>query len=91
MISLYAHIVNKYYVKNMRTETLSIRIRKDLKDKISKIKDVDWRREIELFIEKRVREVEISRTLSIIDKALSDVQVSREPAWRTIRELRDRG
>ena len=65
----------------MRTETLSIRIRKDLKDKISKIKEVDWRREIELFIERRVREIEISRTLNVIDKALSDVQVSREPAW----------
>jgi hypothetical protein len=64
----------------MRTETLSIRIRKDLK-KISKIKEVDWRREIELFIERRVREIEISRTLNVIDKALSDVQVSREPAW----------
>jgi len=65
----------------MRTETLSIRIRKDLKDKISKIKEGDWRREIELFIERRVREIEISRTLNVIDKALSDVQVSREPAW----------
>jgi len=42
---------------------------------------VDCRREIELFIEKRVREIEISRTLNVIDKALSDVQVSREPAW----------
>jgi hypothetical protein len=65
----------------MHTETLSIRIRKDLKDKISKIKEVDWRREIELFIERRVREIEISRTLNVIDKALSDVQVSKEPAW----------
>ena len=33
------------------------------------------------FIEKRVRKVEISRTFDMIDKALSDVQVSREPAW----------
>ena len=42
---------------------------------------MDWRREIELFIERRVREIEISRTLNVTDKALSDVQVSKEPAW----------
>ena len=43
------------------------------------------------FIEKRVRKVEISRTFDMIDKALSDVQVSREPAWQTIREFREKG
>lgn len=73
----------------MRTETLSIRIRKDLKDKISKMKEVDWRKEIELFIEKKVREVEVSKTLNTIDKTLSEVEISREPAWKTIRESRD--
>jgi hypothetical protein len=38
-----------------------------------------------------VRKVEISRTFDMIDKALSDVQVSREPAWQTIREFREMG
>ncbi|MGC9001282.1 hypothetical protein [Caldisericum sp.] len=53
------------------------------------MKEVDWRKEIELFIEKKAREVEVSKTLDTIDKALSEVEISREPAWQTIRESRD--
>ena len=42
----------------MDTVTLSIRIRRELKEEMDEIKDVvDWRREIERFIENRIREV----------------------------------
>jgi len=42
----------------MGTVTLSIRIRRELKVKMDELKDVvDWRREIERFIENRIREV----------------------------------
>ncbi|MBC7092146.1 MAG: hypothetical protein H5T50_09625 [Nitrososphaeria archaeon] len=51
--------------------------------------EVDWRKEIEIFIEKKVREVEISKTLNTIDKALSEIEISRESAWQTIRDSRD--
>jgi len=37
----------------------------------------------------RAREVKVSRTLSIIAKALSEVQVSREISWQTLREFRE--
>ncbi len=74
----------------MRTETLSIRIRKELKERMNRLKNVDWRREIECFIEMKVREAEFFKTLNAIDEALSGVDVSREPAWQTIREFRDR-
>jgi len=41
-----------YCIGDMHKETLSIRIRKDFKDKISKIKEVDWRRKIELLLKR---------------------------------------
>lgn len=74
----------------MRTATLSIRIREDLKVKMRELKGIDWRREIEEFIERRIREIELMKTLEAIGEALKEVPVSREPAWKTIRELRER-
>ncbi|MGB9759952.1 MAG: hypothetical protein ACP5KW_10475 [Thermoproteota archaeon] len=73
----------------MATATLSIRIRKDLKEKM-KVTKIDWRREIEEFIEKKLKEVELSKTLETIDKVLSDVPTANEPAWKTVRELRNK-
>jgi len=73
----------------MSTATLSIRIRKDLKEKM-KVTKINWRKEIEKFIEKKIKEVELSKTLETIDKALSNVPVADEPAWKTVREMRDK-
>lgn len=73
----------------MSTATLSIRIRKDLKEKM-KVTKINWRREIEKFIEKKIKEVELSKTLETIDKVLSNVPVTDEPAWKTVREMRDK-
>lgn len=74
----------------MRTETLSIRIKKGLKEKMKKLNDIDWRREIESFIEAKIREAETFKILNVIDEALSGIRVSKEPAWQTIREFRDK-
>ncbi|MCD6368751.1 MAG: hypothetical protein J7L38_03025 [Thermoproteales archaeon] len=74
----------------MRTATLSIRIREDLKVKMRELKGIDWRREIEEFIERRIREIELMKTLEAVREALKGVSASREPAWKTIRELRER-
>ena len=74
----------------MRTAILSIRIRKDLREKMGKLREIDWRREIEKFIEQKIKEVELENTLKTISEALKDVPVSREPAWRTIREFREK-
>jgi hypothetical protein len=73
----------------MSTATLSIRIRKDLKEKM-KVTKINWRKEIEKFIEKKIKEVELSKTLETIDKVLSNVPVADEPAWKTVREMRDK-
>ncbi|MEM4522872.1 MAG: hypothetical protein QW738_06655 [Nitrososphaeria archaeon] len=56
---------------------------------MGKMKEVDWRKEIEAFIEMKVKEVEVFKTLNTIDRALSGVEVLKEPAWKTIRESRD--
>lgn len=74
---------------NMVSETLSIRVRREIKRKMKEFKDVDWRREIESFIEMKIREKEVSKVLSKIDEALSRVQISEEPAWQAIRKFRE--
>jgi len=74
----------------MGTATLSIRIRKELKEKMKEV-GIDWRREIEEFIERRIREVELAKVLEALDEALRGVPPSPEPAWRSIRESREEG
>lgn len=68
---------------------MSIRVRREIKRKMKEFKDVDWRREIESFIEMKIREKEVSKELSKIDEALSRVQISEEPAWQAIRKFRE--
>ncbi len=68
--------------------TLSIRIRRDLKEKMKKIK-IDWRREIEKFIEEKIKEVELKKILSEIDNVLKEIPKSEKPAWLTVREFRE--
>ena len=74
----------------MRTATLSIRIRKDLKEKMKELKEINWRKEIEEFIERRIKEVELMRTLRAMDEALKGIPESSEPAWKAIRESKER-
>jgi len=73
----------------LSTCTLSIRIRKDLKKRMEMIKDIDWRSEIEAFIERRIKEIELKKVLDQINQTLKDVSPSTEPAWKTIREFRE--
>ncbi|OYT56427.1 MAG: hypothetical protein B6U76_03715 [Desulfurococcales archaeon ex4484_217_2] len=73
----------------MGTTTLSVRIRKDLKERMRKFKNIDWRREIEQFIEEKLRELELEEILNTIDNALKDIPPSKEPTWKTIREMRE--
>ena len=75
----------------MPTAVLSIRIRRELKEKMERFSYIDWRREIERFIEERIREEELKDLLKRIDEVLADVTPSEEPAWRSIRMLRKAG
>ncbi|MCD6358214.1 MAG: hypothetical protein DRJ96_08845 [Thermoprotei archaeon] len=75
----------------MRSAVLSVRIRRDLREKMREFKEVDWRREIEEFIERRVKELELARTLEAVERVLRGVPESSEPAWKSIREFREEG
>ncbi len=75
----------------MSTVTLSIRIKRELREKMRQFSYIDWRSEIERFIEERIRREELRRVLEEIDRILSDVEPSSEPGWKTIREYRDKG
>ena len=67
----------------MGTVTLSIRIRRELKEEMDELRDVvDWRREIERFIENRIREVKLRTSLNKVE----NVPVSDKPAWKDTRE-----
>lgn len=73
----------------MARETLSVRIRGELKRKMRIHSEVDWAREIEKFIEQRLKELELEKTLHLIDSALEGVEASSEPAWRSVRQFRE--
>ncbi len=72
------------------SEVLSIRIRKELREMMKKV-DIDWRREIESFIESKIREYEKKKTLDSINELLRDTPTSERPAWIDIREDREGG
>jgi len=73
----------------MSTEILSIRIKSDLKKKMEELRHIDWRKEIEEFIERRIREEELRMAIETIEKTLSGATPSPESAWKSIREFRE--
>ena len=73
----------------LETEVFCIRIRRELKDKIRKYSDIDWRKLIEEFIEDVVARREMEEAFKRLDEILKDIPPSKEPAWKLIRE--DRG
>ena len=73
----------------MSTTVLSIRIRRDLKEKMEKYKNINWREEIEQFIETKICELEKHAILDEIKELLKDLPLSTVPAWKLIREDRE--
>ncbi len=72
------------------TETVvfSVRISRELRERMKRV-GVNWRAEIEKFIEERLREEEFRETIRSVKEALEGVEPSREPAWEAIRESRE--
>ncbi len=56
---------------------LSIRIRSDLKEKMKKYK-IDWKKEIEQFIENRIKELEAEEKKEKIEKLLEGMKEKDE-------------
>ncbi len=61
------------YTGNSLGAVLSIRIRSDLKEKMKKYK-IDWRKEIEQFIENRIKELEAEEKKERIETLLESVE-----------------
>jgi predicted DNA-binding protein len=70
-------------------EVLSIRIPKHLKEKMRKYKDVDWKRYIIEAIENKIKQLEAEKILKEIEEMNKDLESSKIPAWKIIREDRD--
>jgi len=41
-------------------------------------------------MEEKIKEIEHKEILNTIDDILSNIEVSKEPAWKTIREYREK-
>jgi len=76
----------------MYLAVVSIRIKKELKEKMLKYKDqVNWAEEIRRFIEKRIEELEAEENIHKIIKALERASWSLPEGYsaRCVREDRD--
>jgi len=62
------------------SEVFSIRIRKELREKMRRYSDIDWRKEIEEFIERRIREMEFEETIREVETLLKDVEPAGDEA-----------
>ncbi|MDK2464059.1 MAG: hypothetical protein QI223_04720 [Candidatus Korarchaeota archaeon] len=72
------------------TETVvfSVRVSRELRERMKRV-GVNWRAEIEKFVEERLREEEFRGTIRSVRGALEGVEPSGEPAWEAIRESRE--
>jgi len=71
------------------TSTFSVRIRRELKERMMKHRDIDWRAKVEEFIEAELRRLELDEVLNRVEGVLKETPASTEPAWRAVREARD--
>jgi len=69
-------------------EVLSIRIPKELKEKMRKY-NVDWKRVVIESIEEKIKQLETEKLLKEIEEMNEKLEVSKIPAWKLIREDRD--
>ncbi len=74
----------------MSTVVYSIRIKRELREKMKKYKSINWREEVEKFIENKIRELEKQSILEEIDRIVKNLPVSKIPAWKSIREDREK-
>ena len=70
-------------------DVLSIRIPKELKDRMKRYSNVDWKRVILESIEEKIKQLEAERILKEIEEMNKGLEVSKVPAWKVIRGDRD--
>ncbi|MHA1325165.1 MAG: type II toxin-antitoxin system VapB family antitoxin [Candidatus Helarchaeota archaeon] len=69
---------------------ISIRIPKELRERMKRF-DVNWKEILIKAIEEKIKEIEAQRILAEIEKINKDLEVSKIPSWKIIREDRDAG
>ncbi len=75
------------------SEVVSFKVRKELKEKMKKYKDVvNWAEELRKFIEKRIRELEAQENFAQILRELEKAtwKVPKGFSTKSVREDRDR-
>ena len=70
-------------------DVLSVRIPKELKEKMREYSNVDWKRVIIESIEEKIKQLEAEKILKEIEEMNKGLEVSEIPAWKMIREDRD--
>jgi len=72
-------------------EVLSVRIPKELKEKMKRHSNVDWKKVVIESIEEKIRQLEAEKILKEIEEINRELEVSEVPVWKSIREDRDAG
>jgi len=70
---------------------LSIRIPKELKEKMKEYSNVDWKKVLIEAIEEKIKQLEAEKLLKEIEEMNKELEVSEVPAWKSVREDRDAG
>ena len=72
-------------------DVLSVRIPKELKEKMKEYSNVDWKKVVIESIEEKIKQLEAEKILKEIEEMNRELEVSEVPAWRLTREDRDAG
>ena len=72
-------------------DVLSVRIPKELKEKMKEYSGVDWKKVVIESIEEKIKQLEAEKILKEIEEMNRELDVSEVPAWKLIREDRDAG
>lgn len=78
-ISVYSKLMQNVF---------SVRIPKELREKMKQY-DVDWKEVIVDAIENKINQIEAERALEELKKMNEKIEVSKNPAWRDLREARE--
>lgn len=70
-------------------EVLSIRIPKELKEKMKEYSGVDWKKVVIESIEEKIKQLEAEKILKEIEEMNRELEISEVPTWKLIREDRD--
>jgi len=70
-------------------EVLSIRIPKELKEKMKEYSGVDWKEVVIESIEEKIKQLEVEKILKEIEEMNKKLEISEIPAWKLIREDRN--